>query len=85
MENTFWNISKDDNFVEIFKKSFALYVESGMREKVEVDIDLLRNEKGQFQVTEDDFKAEFFQFITDHYLRHGKFHLFLYALDTPNH
>ena len=83
MENTFWNISEDDNFVEIFKKSFALYVESGMREKVEVDIDLLRNEEGQFLVTEDNFKAEFFQFITDHYLR--KFHLFLYALDTSNH
>ena len=66
-----------------FKKSFTLYVESGMREMVEVDIDILRNEEGEFLVTEDDFKAEFFHFITDHYLR--KFHLFLYALDTSNY
>ena len=56
-----------------------------MGEKVEVDIGLLRlrDDVGQFRVTKDDFKAEFFQFITDHYLR--KFHLFLYALDTSNH
>ena len=69
--------------METFKKSFTLYVESGMREKVEVDIGLLRNEEGQFLVTKDDFNAGFFQFITDHYL--CKFHLFLYALDTSNH
>ena len=55
---------------------------SGMREMVGVDIDILRNEEGEFLVTKD-FKAEFFQFITDHYLH--KFHLFLYALDTFNH
>ena len=69
--------------MKLFKKSFTLYasVESGMKEIVEVDIDALRNEEGEFLVTED-FKAEFFNFITDHYLR--KFCLFLYALDTSN-
>ena len=82
-ENTFWSISKDDNFVKLFKKSFTLYVESGMREMVEVDITILRNEEGDFLVTKGDFKANFFRFITDHYLR--KFHLFLYVLDTSNH
>ena len=83
MENTFWNISRDDNFMKLFKKSFTLYVESGLREMMGVDIDILRSEEGEFLVTKNDFKAEFFQFITDHYL--CKFHLFLYALDTFNH
>ena len=57
--------------VELFKKSFTLYVKSGMREKTERDIDiLLRNERGELlaQVTED-FDAEFYKFIVDHYLR----------------
>ena len=75
MENTFWELDinrhHDGNFVELFNKSFTLYVKSGMREKTERDIDiLLRNEKGELlaQVTED-FDAEFYKFIVDHYLR----------------
>ena len=48
MENTFWNISTNLTFVDLFKKSFTLYVESGTRKKVEVAIDdsILRNEQG---------------------------------------
>ena len=53
-----------------------------MKKIVEVDIDVLRNEKGEFLVTED-FKAKFLKFITDHFLR--KFNLFLHVLDTSNH
>ena len=67
MENTFWNNSRDDNFVELFKKSFTLYVESGMRKKTEAEIDELRYEQGRHPVTED-FKAKFHNFIIDHYL-----------------
>ena len=72
-ENTLWDINGDGNFVELFKKSFALYVESGMREIAERDIDMLRNEEGEFSVTKD-FNAKFYKFIVDHYLR--KFHCF---------
>ena len=74
MENTFWDISGDGNFVESFKKSFTLYVESGMREAMEIDIEKLRNKQGGFSVTEDDFEAKFYKFIVDHYL--CKFHCF---------
>ena len=72
-ENTFWDINRDENFVELFKKSFTLYVESGLREMTERDIDILRNEEGGFSVTKD-FNAKFYKFIVDHYLH--KFHCF---------
>jgi hypothetical protein len=80
-ENTFWDISRDGtpNFVELFKKSFTSYVKSGMRERVERDIDVLRNEQGEFLVTKD-FKAKFYKFIVDHYLR--KFRLTFYLHST---
>jgi hypothetical protein len=73
MENTFWNISRDVNFAKLFKKSFTLYVESGIRKKVEAAIDELGNGQGGWMVTED-FKAKFFKVIIEHYLR--KFHCF---------
>ena len=74
-ENTFWDISRDhdDNFVELFEESFLLYVESGMREMTERDIDIFRNEQGEFSTTKD-FSTRFYKFIIDHYLR--KFHFF---------
>ena len=71
MENTFWNIRTDVNFVDLFKTSFMLYVESGMRKKMEAAIDILRNEQGGSPVIED-FKEWFFKIIIEHYLR--KFH-----------
>jgi hypothetical protein len=79
-ENTFWDISSLNygDFVESFKKSFTLYVESRMMEKVETDIDMLRNEQGEFLVTED-FEAKFHKFIVDHHL--SKFHCS--NLDSP--
>ena len=67
-ENTLWDINGDGNFVELFKNSFTLYVESGLREIAERDIDILRNEEGGFSVTKD-FKAKFYKFIVEHYLR----------------
>ena len=74
-ENTLWDsdINGDGNFVELFKKSFTLYVGSGMREIAERDIAMLRNEEGGFSMTKD-FNAKFYKFIVDHYLR--KFHCF---------
>ena len=75
MENTYWNISRDDDFVKSFKKSFALYVESGMRKKVEAEIDILINEleSGCRRVpVGKDFEAKFYKIIIEHYLR--KFH-----------
>jgi hypothetical protein len=67
-ENTFWDIRNHGygKFVELFKKSFTLYVESGMMEKVGTDLDMLRNKKGVFLVNED-FKAKFYKFIVNHY------------------
>ena len=69
--------------MELFKRSFTLYVESGMREMTERDIDILRNEQGRFSLEDSDFNAKFYKFIVVHYLR--KFHFFLFALDTSNH
>ena len=78
MENTFWNIRRDGNFVESFQKSFTLYVDSGMRMKAEVEADILRNEQGHGKsknpriatnLDSEDFKARFCSLITDHYLR----------------
>ena len=69
MENTFWHTSRDGNFVELFKKSFNLYVESRMRKKVEADINDL-NPRNDL-----DFKAKFYIFIIEHYL--CKIHCFL--------
>ena len=67
-ENTFWDISSDGNFVESFKKSFMLYVKSGMREMMKTDIDILRNEQGELLVSKGS-KAMFHKFIVEHYLR----------------
>ena len=72
-ENTFWDINGDGNFVELFKKSFTIYVESGLREITERDIDILRNKEGEFEVNKG-FYGKFYDFIIDHYLR--KFHCF---------
>ena len=70
IENTFWDINRDGNFVELFKKSFTLYVESGLREMTERDIDILRNEQGEISEKNfKDFNAKFYKFIVDHYLR----------------
>lgn len=72
LENTFWNIKKDGNFVELFKKSFISYVKSGMRRKIEADIDIFSNQVGHLVTKE--FKAKFYKVITEHYLR--KYHCF---------
>ena len=74
LENTFWEGSRlrDCKFVESFKRSFTLYVESGMKEIVEIEIDTifkLRNDQGH-----SDFQANFYNFVVDHYL--CKFHSF---------
>ena len=85
MENTFWNISRDGNFMELFKKSFTLYVESGMRKKMEADIDILRNQGGHLVTNNSEFKAKFCKVIIEHYLR--KFHsrcFYLHSTST-NH
>ena len=74
MENTFWNVNNDGNFVKLFEKSFKLYVESGRREMTERDIETLRNEQGEISAQAKDFKGKFYEFIVDHYLR--KFHCF---------
>ena len=75
MENTFWTISRDSDFVELFKKSFTSYasVESGTRKGIEAKLDLLlRNRSGYSAANE--FEAEFCTFIIENCLR--KFHCF---------
>ena len=74
MENSFWNISRDGNFVKSFKESFTLYIDSGMRMKAEEAVNILRNEQGGSEDQATDFKARFHKLITDHYLR--KIHCF---------
>ena len=49
-----------------------------MREMVERDIDMLRNEQGEILCQAEDFKAKFYKFIVDHYLR--KFHCFFFYI-----
>ena len=78
IENTLWDINGDENFVELFRKSFTLYIESGLREMTERDIDILRNEQGGFSVEDWDFNAKFYKFIVEHYLR--TFHCFCFHL-----
>ena len=60
--------------MELFKKSFKLYVESGMRKKMESAVNVLINEQGGCLET-DDFKAKFNRIISEHYLR--KIHVFI--------
>ena len=72
MENTCWNIGSNDNFVELFRKSFTLYVESGMKKKIEADIEIFRNQDEHLVTIE--FRDKFYKFIIEHYLR--KFHCF---------
>ena len=57
--------------MELFKKSFKLYVESGTRKKVEADIDVLSSQSRQ--VT-NEIKEKFYKIIIENYLR--KFHGF---------
>ena len=85
MENTFWNISRGDDFVKLFKKSFALYVESGIKKKTEAGLDILRKElkgaRGHSVTVSKDFKEKFYMFIMEQYLR--EFHCFyiFFSLD----
>ena len=69
MENTFWNISRDapGKFVKSFKKSFKLYVDSGMRKKAEAEIDELGVESKL--LASEDFMARFLKLIIENYLR----------------
>ena len=84
MENTFWNISSDGNFVKLFEKSFTLYAESGTREKVEADIENLGS-YWDSKATDEEYKDKFTKIIMEHYLRKFPSRLFLFAIDTPNH
>ena len=66
MENTFWNNSRDGNFMELFKKTFIFYDESGMRKKVEANVDILK--KPEVATTGMDFEAKFCKIIVKHRL-----------------
>ena len=72
MENTFWN-SRNGNFVKSFKKSFKLYIDSGLRKRAEAEIDILGIEQGGGPLTED-FSAMLYNFVIQHLLR--KIHCF---------
>ena len=76
LENTFWKISSHDHgdFVEFFKESFTLYVESGTRMKTETDIDIWRNQLEGGSLASNESKAKFYEIITENYL--CKFHCF---------
>ena len=83
MENTLWSIGGGGDFVELFKKSFTLYVESGMRKKTEAEIDMLRNVQG-WETMDFDARSQFFKFIIECYLcKIHCFYLHLTHLTTP--
>ena len=71
--------------MKLFKKSFALYVESGIKKKTEAGLDILRKElkgaRGHSVTVSKDFKEKFYMFIMEQYLR--EFHCFyiFFALD----
>ena len=65
LENSFWNQDTGGDFVDSFKKSFRLYVESGIRKTTEADIDVLQ---GGRHITAE-FKAKLHKIIMDHCLR----------------
>jgi hypothetical protein len=72
LEKSFWS-RKGGKFTELFKKSFKLYVESGMRKKVEAAINILINEpeEGGCQCLKpetEDFRAKFYMIISEHFL-----------------
>ena len=71
LENTFWKISSHNHgdFVELFKESFTLYVESGTRMNMEADIDIWRNQLEGGSLASN---AKFYEIITQNYL--CKFH-----------
>jgi GTP-binding protein EngB required for normal cell division len=66
MENSFWNRHTGGNFVEWFQKSFALYVESGKRKKVDVAIKTSGYDSAGPQ--RPGFTEDFLKIIMDHYL-----------------
>ena len=84
MENTFWNTSSTGvDFVDLFHASFTFYVESGIRKKMEAEIDKLTTEQGGLRcLGPEDFQAEFYKIIKDHYLR--KIHCFYLHLDSTH-
>jgi hypothetical protein len=67
MENSFWNCHTGGDFVDWFQKSVTLYVESGMRKKVEVAVKMLVY--NPVEPLGPGFKKEFLKIIMDHYLR----------------
>ena len=79
LEDTFWytgiQVSMEfhhtrNNFAEFFEESFTFYNESGMREKVEAEIDILTNEQGGSPATMDsDFVKKFYTTIIENFLR----------------
>ena len=90
LENSFWNQATDSDFVDSFKKSFTLYVESGIRKTTEAAIDVLRNEQGGHPVTVE-FEAKLHKIIMDHRLckldsfySHSTFLTFFFVLN-PAH
>ena len=56
----------DVNFLDLFKASFTFYVESGMKKKIEADIDTLTNQGGP---ATKEFEAACFEFVIEHFLR----------------
>ena len=60
--------------MELFKKSFALYIESGMRKKMEADIDRMVAENQSGHPVTEEFNEMFGKTIIEHYL--CKFHCF---------
>ena len=77
LEDTFWytGISVkgqwglgDNNFPGFFEKSFTFYDKSGMREKVEAEIDILTNEQGGSPV-DSDFVEKFCKTIFENLIR----------------
>ena len=85
MENTFWNIRRDGSFVKSFKKSFTLYVKSGMMNRMEAELDRLRFDESGDMTRIQEFKTEFCDIVIEHCLSNCKFHCsYLHLLYLTN-
>jgi hypothetical protein len=80
VENSFWNHGGHGNFVDSFQKSFTLYVESGMKKKVESHIGVFQHQQaGQIRVVD---KKELYKIVMEHCL--CKLHSYCLYLLAPD-
>jgi len=72
LENSFWNQSKTVTFIDSFQKAFKLYTQTGVREKAETSLKLLKDYPSQYSSTSEPFKSALFTTLLQHRLSHSE-------------